>query len=601
MSLQNRLLNYNSFSLKYILVAFSNTLDATNTEIDNKIGKTGATLKGSGCGADAVVVVNEFVDNRFVVLEHKNVFTFNSPFDPFTTTFSGELTITDSVGGYFQDFLRYKVADYLNLSETHVIFNLKTFILATKTDGTVDTIRIKPLFFHMYSFLNSFASTADKNLYTLSYLADYNAYGLLPNYQKIYQSTVTNVNGINKKVLNSLTNINYSNMTTANENSLNIKYENIRKEAATPMKYLPDLFKGLDHELKTQIVPNNANLQSFLSEINNGYSPKILKPEQVKDGGQLPLIYSMELDAKYENYIVDNRNLPFEQTEQSQTSAGISSYSIPPGSCITKEIKNLMKMSGEVGKDASDSPSKTFKINCSCVKTCDQKYQFNYKIIKYIVPENVPDGIDTGPGEGAIKNLSFVFQDGKSNQDILEVSSNLISDFELSTMEKIPNTPESNVVIGNREQITVERTPLMGFFKSGYSGVRTMADPKIYGLERPDLNSEVDNLLMANLSQTSTLKLTIIGNPDFLSDLYRNPLKVQENNSDDPTYYQFIESYPMYADLTIFLHNISEGINLKGPQKLFYNGYYHIGSVETYMSSNTFTQVLELFRTDKIV
>jgi hypothetical protein len=601
MSSQNRLLKYNSMSFKHILVAFSNTLDATNTEIDNKIGKTGTTLTGSACGGKAVVVLNEFTDNRFVVLSHKNVFTFNSPFDPFTTSFCGDLTITDSVGGYFQDFLRYKVADYLSLSETHVIFNLKTYILGVKADGTVDTIRIKPLFFHIFSFVNSFASTADQNLYTLSYVADYNTFGLLPNYQKLYQMTVTNAGGVNKNVSPSTSNIDYSNLTTATENAANAVNEQTRKEAAVPMKHLGDLFKGLEHELKTQITPNNANLQSFLSQINNDYSPKILKPVQIKDGGTLPLDYSISLDEKYNDYAVDNRSLPFEQTEQSQAALGISSYTIPPGSYITKEIKNLMKMSGDVGKDAAESPSKTFKINCSCVKACDDKYHFNYKIMKYVVPENSPEGVNTGPGEAVIENLKYSFQDGEAAQDILQVHSDLISDFDLGTMEKIPNNANSKVVIGNREQITVERTPSMNFFKSGYSGLRTMTDPKLYGLERPDLNANIDNLLIANLSQTSTVTLTIIGNPDLLSDLYRNPQKVQENDADSPTYYAYVESFPMYADLTIFLHNIGEGIALKGPQKLFYNGYYHIGSVESVMYSNTFTQQLELFRTDKIV
>ncbi len=597
---QNKLLKYKSFTIKHILVAFSNTLDATNTEIDDKIGQTGTVLTGSGCGEKAVVVLNEFTDKKFVIMSHKNIFTFNSPFDPFTTTFSGEITFTDSVGGYFQDFLRYKVADYLNLSETHVIFNLKTYILGVTSDGATDLIRIKPLFFHIYSFDNSFASSADQNLYSFSYLADYNTFGLLPNYQKTYQMTASHVEGTNNNIINN-TNVDIQALTTQIENNNNIKYQNMRASICKPMKYLPDLFAGLEHELQTQVTPNDANLQTFLSQVNNNFSPKILKPIQVKDGGELPLIYNIELDEKYKNYSVDNRNLPFEQTEQSQNSLGISSYPIAPGSCITAEIKNLMKMSGEVGKDATRNPSETFKINCSCVKTCDKKYQFDYKIMKYTVPENIPEGIDTGPGESAVDPLKFVFQDGKNNRDIIHIYSNLMSDFELDTMEKIPNNPDSKVIIGNREQITVERTPSMSFFKSGYSGVRTMTDPKIYGLERPDLNSGVDNLLIANLTQTSTLELTIIGNPDFLSDIYRSPLKVQQNDPDSPVHYQFIENYPMYANLTIFLHNISESINLKGPQKLFYNGYYHIGAVRTSMESNMFIQVLELYRTDKIV
>ena len=124
---QNKLNNSTLYTAKHILVAFSTTEDALNTPLDAKIGKVGTVFNGKSCGQKAVVVINELDDDRFVVMKVVSRYYFNSMFNPYTTTMSGEIQIVDPIAGYFQDFLRKDVASVLNLAESHIIYALKTF------------------------------------------------------------------------------------------------------------------------------------------------------------------------------------------------------------------------------------------------------------------------------------------------------------------------------------------------------------------------------------------------------------------------------------------------------------------------------------------
>jgi hypothetical protein len=192
MDVQNPIMKFRSYNIKNILVAFTTTTDAVNTKIDYSIGKCGDIISGTGCSQKGVVIVNEFVDNTYIIYLHENEFSFHSFFDHSTSSMTGSITIVDSVGGHFQNFMRDKVAAKLDISQTHIIFALKTYIVGTTYDEKTEVIAVKPLIFHMYNLTHSFDSEKiAQNMYSILYVADYNTFALLPNYSKMFQMTIT--------------------------------------------------------------------------------------------------------------------------------------------------------------------------------------------------------------------------------------------------------------------------------------------------------------------------------------------------------------------------------------------------------------------------
>jgi lysozyme len=799
---QNPLLKYRSYAIKNILVAFSTTSDAANTKIDYSVGKCGNQITGSGCGQPGIVIINEFVDDTFIIYAHDNEFTFHSGFDQSTTSMTGALTITDAVGGYFQDFLRSQ-AKKLNLSESHMIFALKTYVLGTTYSGNTEIIPIKPLIFHMYNLTHSY-NTGDKthNFYSLMYVADYNTFALLPNYSKLFQMTIThadsNVQGNTidtssyqitptPPVTATITPTATSNITptvtpitptptvtngqpassfTISQNGLNIieQYEGLaltaywdvnawaigyghrkgvtqgmtitqqqaqqfllqdlqwvysalysnvlvpitqgmfdalcsltynlgaagyktllstlnssnysgaqsdfsmyvyvsgqvnqglvnrraaeaalfggqtpptgnqplpsQNVAATPaanstnipaklaalnanrtqrlksdktMMTIGDVMDGFQAALKEQKTPPAPKLSQWLSKINQSYVNPLIPDDQEKSDGVLPIDYNIMLDPVYENYVINNRNIPFEQPDQSQTGNGIKVFQVKPGKMIIKTINNLMKLSNQVGDDAisTNTTQKSYKCNISCVKTCSNTYTFDVHIAQYIVPNNSPT-VDTGPGENEsyLNPLGFTYQKDAKDRDILNLSMSLFSDAYLGIMSQPKNSDDNLSVYGSREQIMLERTPQTGFFQSSYSGARGMANPVNFGLERPNGPVSVDNLVKTNLAQASKLYITIVGNPNLLSDIYRNPIKVVSEDPDSPNFYKYPEYYPMYAKLDIYVKpsdNLGLKVDKNTPTQYYYKGYYHLAKVKTLITGDLFTQTLEMLRTD---
>ncbi len=784
-------------------MAYTTTSDAVNTKIDYTVGKPGSIVKGAGCGKDGVVVVNEFVDYQFIIHSHDNEFTFHSYFDHSTSSMTGSITIVDKVAGLFQDFLRTEVAKKLNVSQTHIIFALKTYIIGTKKDHSEQIIPIKPLIFHMYNLTQSFNKEYPLNYYTLMYVADYNTFALLPNYSNTFQMTITHKNSsspsdfsasnlnippstpnivptntprltptvtitntvpisptptitggtnpctltisengrsiiknfeglsltayfdvnawaigyghrrgvnegdiidnsqaeqfltedlqwvnayvcnnvkvpLNQNQYDALCSLTYnvgsyptllSNLNAGDYNQakndfalycnsggkVNQALVNRRAQEAalfdgqplptgnqplplqpsaglattrtinTDARYrgltsnrntrisnnktmltLKDIMEGFESALKDTTTPPEPRLSSWMASINQNYVNPLIPDDQKKSKGVLPIDYYIRLDDVYNDYVIDNRNIPFEQNDQSQLIGGIKSFQVKPGKMITKTINNLMKLSNQVGEDARDDidNQKSYKCNISTIKTCDEKYQFDIHITRYVVPKN-NGTIDTGPGigEGAYKPLEFSYQETSKTRDILDVGMSLFSNNSLGILSQPNNSQDNRALYGNREQIMLERNPEQEFFKTSYSGVRGMANPKNYGLERPNGPVYIDNLIKTNLAQTTKLMITIMGNPYLLSDLFRNPIKVMSEDDDNPYYYKYPEYYPMYAKLNIFIKpstTIGEKLDKNTPKKYYYSGYYHLGKVKTSITSSFFNQILELYRTDDV-
>lgn len=591
---RNPLLNFKSYTVKNVLTAHTTTEDALSKNIDFNVGKNGTVFDGDVCGKKNVVVINEYLDPRFFIINHTNEFTYTLNPEHNTTIMSGNISIVDKVSGYFQDFLKGEVSDVLDIAQTHIVFALRSYITGTTYSDKKENIILKPLIFHAVNLSHGFSETSSQNMYIMTYLADYNGYGLQDNYSKTYQMTVTHKDN------------NYEISPTNSPSTFNdkiIQKENTRQATISkdaPMFTLKDAFDGFDVALKRQSYTTKSSLQDWNSIVKNNYTKKTKATTQKKDDGLLPITYNISLDGEYDNYLIDNRNLYFEQPDVSQNVKGLKYYSVKPGKHILRTIKNLMKLSSKIGDDILETQPKTFKINMNTIKTCDEKYNFDISIKKYIIPKN--DGsYESGPGDYSIHPLEFNYQRNKRDMDILAIHTSLNSDNALETLDDINQNNKDDVILSQREQVMNERASKVPFFKNSYSGLRTMTNIRNYTLEKPLHSVNFENAFLTELQQQSKITVVIIGNPNFLSDLFRNPIKVSENDNDGPNYYSFPEFYPMYAKLDIYLKpSDTLGLiqNNDINRQYYYNGYYHIGKVVTSINGSQIKQKLELYRTD---
>jgi hypothetical protein len=243
--------------------------------------------------------------------------------------------------------------------------------------------------------------------------------------------------------------------------------------------------------------------------------------------GDLPVDYRLIFDDAYSGYQVDNRNMPFEQPEQSQLAKGIRVINIPEGETLPVLCDRLMKLSSQVAKDYLNK--KTYKTVFILLRRCEGKYDVFMKVKQINVPFN-SQSHDSGPGDGP-SPLQFYFQkpntDDHSDQDVMTLQGKLNSQIFLNMLEEQVDDPDAKIVFGNREQATAERNANLDFFRTFFSGVRMNVNNHNNSIEFGDHSGTIDNMLSPNINaQTNIFNLTIRGNSDLLSDINRNPFWV---------------------------------------------------------------------------
>lgn len=600
---ENPLNNFNSTSIKHILVAFKYTEDAEAAQLNPSMGNPGTTFIGKGCKGPGVVIVNEFTDSDFNI--YSASWKFNS-FGPITQTAPsclGMIEITDRTGLHFVDFMKTKVIPTLDVSEGHMVFSLRTFFIGESINvGSNDVIVGNPFIFNVVTFLNDLSPDSGR-FYTMGIVGSSTTLGQLNQYSKLYQMTITHSDGNLHKEIPIPDVATCGMKSRKEEDALQRKARKNRIDKSKPMRSLKEVFAAFEAELNQQKFPNSAQLQSWLQKINANYSVKIIPPTQKKKG-EIPVDYFIHLDSAYHEYEIDNRNLPFEQPEQDQNKKGIRSIPVQVGMDIPTMIEKLMKLSQQVGLDAEFATPYVFKTVISAIKSTNGRYQIHVVIKKIRVPKN-SSVVNSGPGESAVTvPLEFVFQDPEyKDKDIVSITAKVISEIGLRVLEEQTNDASGLMVYGDREQITAERLPNVDYFKAQYSGLRSMVNPKEnYGLESGVNAAKIDNVINADLIQGTSYTISIQGNPHLLSDLNRPPSQVANGIVGNPQLYKLPELDPMYVKLSIFLKphaalGVQENENVSN--KFYYNSYYHVASVTNKFEQGSFMQDLVLLRTDE--
>jgi len=603
---QNILDKFENFNVKYILLGFSNTTDACSTNLGPDVGPPGTVFSGNGCGKSGIVIVNEFEDFSYTIDNFQSEFNFYSDVSIKSTQMIAILTIADRLGGQFPTFLR-DCAAALGVSETHIAFQLKIYFTGfTKNGGNVDTYVTKPFIFNMGS-LSQLHTTVSAHLYSLQAIATYNTFGLLNGFTKMYQSTITSADKNPSKEIPTPESPTSTILPRGDEDAFKNNSRKKRIDKSKPMETLEEVFKGLAEDLQQQKYEHKRQLQEWLSFVRDDFVKKIEQPKQKKPPGYLPLEYKIVLDPEYKSYKIDNRNMPFEQPEQNQEKYGVRSIPIPEGENVIDTIERIMKYSRKIGTDGDTIPKYTFRVVSTVMKNCEDKYEITINIKKIILPQNEPgnrfaDGIDTGPGT-AVDPITLEFQKaGTSDIDVYHVVGKTASLVELEMMEKQVDDSDAEVVFANREQATAERTPSLDFFHSMFSGVRTNLNNKNNGLESAEDAGKVDILSAPTIApQNNKFQLKIRGNPELLSDIFRNPVKVKTLDDDSPRFYPNPEYSPMYVKVILYLSPLAGSLGITPDDSspiYYYEKYQHLYKIVTTISGNIFDQHLHMLRSD---
>lgn len=619
---ENPLSEHNTSLYRNVLVAFKYADDASKANVLTTAGDVGESIPNTGPN---IIIVNEFKSRRFTIEEAIWDFNFIPEIGVTTSASTGIVAVDEEIPNSFLSFLRETVIAELgeDTSISHMGFVLKTFFMIGEEENGNNTIVGNPYIFtvdHIDSLVND-SDPLIPNTHVLNCMAISNTTALLRSFSNMYQMTITHKDGnLHDEVPEPFAGS--SGLQTRGEENKNKNRSRKNKlDQSKPMKTLKDVFDGLEVELNQQKFTHKAQLQQWLRNIRNDHVDKItVPPQQSKPPLEesLPIDFKIDLDPIYQNYPIDNRNMPFEQPSVNQEEIGIRSFPVKIGTNLFQLINKIMHLSKSVGEEANPSLTerkKAFKITLSAIRQPTNRYLISIKIRRYTIPLNEIDGIDTGPGDSAVdpdNPLHFFTNDvfGRDS-DILSLTSRIAYEVgDIMLENQINNEPQAGIVFADREPATAERRPDLNFFRTMYSGLRpSIANYVINGLESAENSGHIFNMLDPyTFTQTTEYNLEIRGNPYILSDVNRLPHEVVNDEEGETHYFRMPETYPMYVRLTMFERSLTEGgeeAQNDIPKKFYYDGFYHVTRVVNifgvWQGKRGFKQHLVLRRSDDTV
>jgi len=619
---QNPLSEAGTSSHSHILIAFKNGDDAfAATQISPISAIVGQPLPNI---PDSSVVLNELLDNDYTIPEAMWDFNFIPDIGVSTSASVGKIVIYERVAPYaFLDYLRSTVYDRFNedisdpISLSQVTFMLKTIfsLNSDEDDETITTINPEPFYFTLDSIESVTGNeeiTPSRHIFNVSGIA--NSTGLLRSFSSIFQVSVTHKDGNIHEQLPVADGSDGGLKTRTEENLSNSAKRKARLDLSKPMINLKDIFDGLESDLNQQKYVHQGQLQRWIRELRSEPNTDkiVISPSQTKlpTPEELPIDFTVDLDPIYSSYLVDNRNMPFEQPDVVQSNAGIRVFPVKTGIDIFDLVERLMLLSQSVGEDAEGRVKRTFKTTITAIKRRTKRYEINIKIRQYILPNNTNDDNNTGPGE-AIAPLEFVVNDPNDKDiDVMAFRSNISYRVGDTMLERqIQDNIGAGVVYADREQATGERRPDLSFFESMYSGLRPMIGSyNIDGLESAEKAGDIFNLMdRYTYTQSTDYEMVIFGNPLLMSDVNRNPNDVVNDvEGQSVTYYPIPEVNPMYIKFSIFERTkVSEDDIISVPSKFYFDEYYHMTRVVNIFGyggeNRSFFQKLDLRRTDDLL
>lgn len=595
---------YDTYKTVAILAAFKYTDAAEETTLPLDIKLDRGDPVGEG-----IVILNDARPTATDLVRFQHTYEWNS-LDVNHTFSAGEMLVSDRNAVSLISFIRSSVIEEFNTSLENLTFSLRLFWILDKND-TDDTEVIKSSHFIFSIPEIRHSSDGTHNYYSMPMLSLYNMKCQLPNYSNLYNMTITHEDGNLAEKTPTPNPGGGSIKPRGEEDGSKLSPRKERMDLSKPMITLEDVTNGIKADLEARNDMHKGQLQAWQSIIRDDFSDKINRsPEQVKD---VPIKYNFSLGSEYPEYIIDNRNLPFEQPEQNQTKAGIRSIPTRTGETLSRLISRVMNMSKRVGEDAGEGF--TYKIATPWRRLKSNIINYDIVIDKIENPTNQKGGKDTGPGESAVDSGLTFYYKLDNNWDVIGLYGRTSRNDILTVIEANAETEDGRVSFGgDRETMAVEREQeVTEFFRVGFSGPTALHNEKrVMGVEYPKEFAQATRMkLRSQTMQDSEMTITINGNPELYSDLLRNPSDVANSSlgSPAPSHYQFIEKYPIYARLIIrntSSNNTEDDLEPeqenKIPDKYHHEDtYMHIHRIDTIMERGKFLQKLHMLRRDDVV
>jgi len=590
---RNRLDNFSTYSVTFILSAWPNTAGAENDKNAPKLtdGPEGKKLPGGG-----VLVLNDaFGDGISRFVGKKLIYDYSWTGDNSSNTGAvGKFILHDVSGGDFFGFLRNEVVSVLGTSIENLSFRLDVHFHFPDGEGSVE--RCEPLIFVVNDFEYQFMDT--HNQYYLSFMACHNTIANASKLTRLYDMTVTHKEGqiheetpVPKPAGGSI-------KPRGDEDGEKNDPRTERIEKSKPMKNLKEVFEALQVELNESTEIHKNQLQDWQAVIRDDFTFKLEKPSiQQKE---LDIEFTIHLDPKYDNFLVDNRTIPWEQPELDANEIGIRSITSKSGETLIELIDRIMKLSRQSGKDSMKGYS--YKI-CPVWRKQGSKLLYDIVIKRYEVPVNFASGKNTGPGESAKDPITFFYKDDK-NRDIRAITGMSHRTDKVDIVEDVIDTvPGRTAYGGEREPITGEREKDVGFFKTGYSGFRAkVGNHKTLSVEYPkELADTMKKQYRMQSLQESTFAINIHGNIDLFNDTMRKPTLAAASSHSSAVHYQLPEILPWYAKLKIYLNTNYEDDGGPTPELFYHQEWMHIMKISSVIEGSHFHQTLTLVRSDDLV
>lgn len=612
----NPLDSFPSSTVYHILIAFEKSEDAYTSRINglsvpaNGIVFNASSIGGTGNGK-AIVVVNELYDKSTNIVHAESSWSFFAPHDSKTTSYVGTITTRDQSGFLFTQTLKELTQD-LGISLHHLTFAwVPLFLCQTQQDDNV-RIFVNPLYFHITSLSQSVDNVMGRT-YQLDFVSCYNTYGNGPQFSELYQNTITHNASNNANIVPKNGSFSLGINLVKDEDEEKLKKRQDRLNSVKYMTTVGDFAASLEYSMNNQKTSHKTQLQEFLGLIKDSHSRKI-KPLKQEDA--LPIEYKINCCPYYINKKLDNRNLPYEQTEIDQNIAGISSMTFPLGYSIHQVLSRVMTMSKDIGADhQSNDKVMTYKFTTTTNRNTEGKYIINTKINNYISPFN-SNQRNTGPGTNLIKGktIELTYQNTTDNSDIMSISYSSGPQFSLNNLEEVDDAPDTQSIYGDREPPTSNRNRgTLKYFNNSFSGVPVSRSiNNNIGLQNSQTASAISNF---KEQQQVLYTIEIKGNPHLLSDINRNPLDVMQpqvvtdskssNTIGRYNIYSNVEYSPMYIKVRILLDSSIGGKSLTATQRktiqpsFYYSDYLHITRIDNIFSGGGFIQYIYCSRTDE--
>lgn len=592
----NSLDQFETYLTHCVIAAFPNTPDAESADILlDKDLNMGDELPNS----NGIVVVNDHRPSPTQVQHFNLEFCWRS-IEPISSIMAGEITLADRNATGFIKFLKEKVVDHFGISLENITFAMRIFwVTAEAAQGGQRVFDSDKFYFSVSDVRHNTKSKS--NLYMLPVVALYNTKMQLPNLCNMYNMTVTHKDGSLHKEIPTPVPSGGSIVPRAVED---IKYlpRRARLQKSKPMETLKEVFEALEADLNASTEIHQLQLQKWQEVVRDDYNFKLGQP--VRQKKELPIKYTITLEDDYPSYKIDNRNLPFEQPNQKQATPGIRAIPTYPGETFYSLIDRIFSMTRRAGIDASNFLRP--KVVATWQKIGDELH-VDIVIRKHEIP-------NVNSGGGSPNPIEFFYRPNagppsEQNVDAYSILGKTGRNDLLHITEANPATEDGRVSYGgDRENITAERMQATKFFKAGYSGHRAfIANNKVMGVEFPEtLGTYLQSGFTMQYLQDSDMVISIRGNPELMSDMFRPPSEVANGDPGNWTYYPRPEIEPMYVKFRIYYtpkQDLDSNFESELVDGQFYHEdrFMHLYKIENQMINGIFFQKLHMLRTDDLI